>query len=432
MSSPRLAPLSAIQPNRTGERFFALGFVVWVGLLGADRVDLLGGSAGFVLTPFLALTPLLLAGEGLRLLVLRAAVRSPERSALVYAAVLLAFLCLAMLSALLGQDVPASARRSLHLVAISSGTLVMALTASRRPWFWRALALGSGGGLILALVFNVVQVHTFAFDGLTSWNAGPVSVALEPGQYAGIVPRLTGQVADPNRAGLLFLFYIFALFHGGRPGPRRRILVSLGVLFIVATLSRSVAMTAIIVLGVALLARSGLRVSRQTLLTASAVLGLAAGIALVSPGAREGTARALAPLAGRFSLEEGSAQEHTYLLERGVEEGTRSVRRAALGMGYGTAFHALQDVFPGNKYGNFHSLYFTVLAESGVFALLAALVLMAGPLLWPGPFLPLVAGLWFFNFFYQAAAEPAFWFILALAWSATADLPRPAPGSKAA
>ena len=61
MSSSRLRPQSDAMMRADpgwshsygpGERLFALGLIVWVALLGADRVDFLGGQAGFVLTPF--------------------------------------------------------------------------------------------------------------------------------------------------------------------------------------------------------------------------------------------------------------------------------------------------------------------------------------------------------------------------------------------
>ena len=104
------------------------------------------------------------------------------------------------------------------------------------------------------------------------------------------------------------------------------------------------------------------------------------------------------------------------LLGRGVEEGTESLKRAAIGMGYGNSYMELQDIFPGNKYGNFHSLYVTMLAESGVLALILSLILLGYPLGLSGGWRPLIAGFVAFNVFYQTLAEPLFWFALAMAW----------------
>jgi hypothetical protein len=122
------------------------------------------------------------------------------------------------------------------------------------------------------------------------------------------------------------------------------------------------------------------------------------------------------PIAGRLSTSEGSAQSHVQLLERGISEATRSVSRAFFGLGYGNSYAVLQDVFPANRYGNFHSLYVTMFAEAGIFALLLTLAAMTGPLVGGGVWRPLIAGTWAFNIFYQTTTEPIFWFVLALAW----------------
>ena len=73
-------------------------------------------------------------------------------------------------------------------------------------------------------------------------------------------------------------------------------------------------------------------------------------------------------------------------------------------------------MFPGNKYGNFHSLYVTVMVESGIFALMSSLVLLGVPLIRGAQLRPMIAGLSVFNVFYQTLSEPLFWFVLALAW----------------
>ena len=403
-----------------GERLFALGLIVWVALLGADRVDFLGGQAGFVLTPFLAITPCLLAGEGLRLLFLRVRWSPVGLMAKRYSALLMALLCVVILSGALGQDVPTSAKRSMHLLVISCSTLLIAIIFRGRPWLGTALARGAELGLVLALVFNLGQLWALTADGATSLDLGFASVGLEAGRYAGIVPRLSGQVGDPNRAGLIFLFYLFVLALYGQPGTRRRLSLVLGTTLILLTLSRSATLAGAVVFGVWVLVRAEVRVSRQAVMAGTLVIAVVSALALASPSGRKATIQALAPLSGRLSLTEGSAEDHAYLLQRGLEEGTHSVRRAALGVGYGNSFRILQDVFPGNKYGNFHSLYLSFWVESGVVALLVVLVILMGPILYTGPFLPMVAGLWVFNVFYQSSAEPTFWLILALAWISSA------------
>ena len=104
------------------------------------------------------------------------------------------------------------------------------------------------------------------------------------------------------------------------------------------------------------------------------------------------------------------------LIARGIGEATSSVPRLAIGLGYGSAYTVLQDVFPGNRYASFHSLYVTIFAESGIIALLSILLMFGVPLVRGGPYRALVAGAAVFNLFYQSHTDPAFWAILTLAW----------------
>ena len=112
------------------------------------------------------------------------------------------------------------------------------------------------------------------------------------------------------------------------------------------------------------------------------------------------------------------------LIGRGLKEATESLPRLAIGIGYGSAYTVLQDVFPGNRYASFHSLYVTIFAEAGIVALLCVLTMFAVPLVRGGPDRALVAGAAVFNVFYQAHTDPAFWTILVLAWL---TLPTPVP-----
>ena len=102
--------------------------VAWVALLGADRIDLLGGEATFVLTPFPVLTPLYLVFETVVMAVQRKRLALPPATG-AYCLVLLVFVSIVLLSTLLGLDIIMSARRSLLLLALCGGTLMVALFA---------------------------------------------------------------------------------------------------------------------------------------------------------------------------------------------------------------------------------------------------------------------------------------------------------------
>jgi hypothetical protein len=124
------------------------------------------------------------------------------------------------------------------------------------------------------------------------------------------------------------------------------------------------------------------------------------------------------PVTQRLSTSEGSAQDHLTLLERGLNEATASPERALLGLGFGNSHLALQDFFPGNKYGNFHSMYVSTFAESGVVALLLLLILLGVPFIMSPTWRGIIAASAAFNLFYQTTTDPLFWFLLAFAWMA--------------
>ena len=389
---------------------------LWLALLSADRIDLLGGAAEFSLTPFLALTPLLLGFEVVRIALLRERIRVPP-GARAYMVVLGLLLAVVLTSALIGIDIETSARRSVLLVAQSTLTLLVALVLITRRDLFDTLVLGAQIGLAIAVIFTIGGILSLTSGGdLASVSLGTARATFDPFIYVGFFPRFSGQVADPNRGGMLFVFYLYCLGLWCPPGARRRAWISLGVLLLLLTLSRS-AVLAAMVTGLAAVA-----VRRQFRLPAGGVAAGAAAVAvfatalMLTPGLGRTIVESSEPITYRFSLREVSGQIHAELLVRGIEESTSSVRRTLAGVGYGNSFHLLQDYFPGDEYGNFHILYVALWVESGIFALLLVLGLLLVPLLRPGPFQPLVAGMVVFNLFYQSHAEPVFWLTIAMAW----------------
>ena len=389
--------------------------VLWIALLAVDRIDFLGGEGAFILTPFLVLTPLLLVFEGFRVLESRARIQL-QREGRAYLVLLLLFLSIVLISTLLAQDPLMSAKRSALLVFLGMSTFAVAVTVSGRKESKRALVAGAKLGLIVAVVFGVLEVFTFISNLSEPFRFGFLTVDLWPHTYYGIVPRISGQVMDANRGGLLMVFYLFILLRWDRPGVRRWGWLTLGAVFMLLSLSRSAILTGAITGWVVWGEGREFRVSRRAVLAVLIGLVVSSGWLLANSSTRSAVVRGLEPLAQRLSPSEASTQEHFILLGRGMEEATESVKRATIGMGYGNAYMELQDIFPGNKYGNFHSLYVTMLAESGVFALILSLVLLGYPLGLPGAWRALIAGVFAFNVFYQTLAEPLFWFALAMAW----------------
>jgi len=388
--------------------------VLWMALIGADRLDLAGGSLAAVATPFLALTPVVigvLAWE-------RWATARPlqlGRATLGYLLLAALFLGAVGASALTSLDPDTSVARAALLLIQLGGATAVALMVHDDPRAQRFLREGATLGVMLFVVMNVLAVLAFLGVLPMTLRLGPASLRLDSYGYAGIIPRLSGTAIDPNQAGSVLLVYAFL-------APRAR---WWAVALLVFTLSRSAALGAI-VLGVASAWQFGWvhhPAPVRRLLLAAAVV--AAGVMLVarSPAAVENTARMIAPFAERFGVGDGgSAADHGALIVRAAAEGSRTLPRALLGLGWGASYVVLQDFFPGNRYGNFHSLYGTVFAETGIFALVLVLAMLFLPLARATPWRPLVVAFIVFNFAYESNTAPAFWFLLALAWVAQSSL----------
>lgn len=390
--------------------------VLWMGLIGAERLDLDGASTVLTVTPFLVLTPVLVVR-------LTADRFSRSHSARVGRAGIAFSLLAAVLLFCIGAstfsslDEGTTLMRATLALAQVGGTAIVALLVHDEPSAIEALRAGAALGIWLFLMLNVMAVFAFLGALPQELMLGPAVLRLDSYGYAGIVPRLSGTTIDPNAGGLLLV--IFAVL-----SPRVRMIA--GTLLLL-TLSRSAIIAGVIVALVTAwrFGLGALRVSVRTLvfgaLVAAAIL-MALGR---SPQAMEGVTRTLSPFAERIGIGDGvgSASEHGTLVVRAAEEGSRSLQRAAFGLGWGASYMVLQEFFPGNRYGNFHSLYGTVFAETGVVGLIVVLLLLAGPLFRETPWRPLIAGFIVFNIFYQATTVPAFWLLLALGWMTVQTVP---------
>lgn len=384
--------------------------VIWIALIGADRIDLLGGGGAFILTPFLVLSPVVIGAELVRVLYRRRSFRVPG-SAIEYCWGVTCLLCVLLISVLFSFDIGTSSQRFVLLLVQVYATLGVGIIIANRSDPERILLAGAYTGLMIGFVFNIAQ--------LVAWMSGEVSgavVNLTPQTYGGFVPRLSGQVYDMNRAGLVFLVYLFWVALFGARSRTRTLFLVLGGASLVATLSRSALLALLVTSAGAALLKGGIRLSRPQLITASVAGALLTAWILGAPNRVAAILTGLEPLGQRFSLAEGSGNTHIALIARGWEGATAGVKNALVGVGFGNSFLLTQEFFPDSKYGNFHSLYITLLAESGIFALLFGLVLLLYPLLRSNEYAPLIAGIAFFSLFYQAIVDPLFWFVLAAAW----------------
>lgn len=390
--------------------------ILWVALIGADRINLAAGTIGFIVTPFLALTPIILLLEAIRLGRTRGELRIP-RNSVRYCLTATAFLFVIGFSAIISLDPVMSGRRTVLLAAQVYGTFLtgIVLLNQRRPI--EILVRGTYLGLVVATLMSLVQVYFWATDG---WDPSIVETEvllnLAPRTYGALIPRLSGATIDQGRAGLLYLIQFYILLRFAPASKSRTFMMFLASVSLVGTLARS-AMLGAVVAGCVYWVERGFRVTRGKIFVVSSVVAAATAAVLFLPSLLEVVGRALGPLGGRFTGEEESTSMHFALIEHGLQVATSSIRNALAGIGYGNGWLVLAEFFPGDRYANFHSIYVTLLTEGGVFALALGLVLMVYPFVaTTGPMLPLLAGLLAYNIFYQSTAEPAFWFVICLAW----------------
>ena len=352
--------------------------------MSADRIDLAGGNGAFILTPFLAITPLVLLSESLR----RLRTANPvvlNRGTLLYLAIASAYLVLSVGSVLVAPDVTIGTSRVFLLIVNVGGTLAVAALCFDRKNLERILARGALVWLVLCVAFDVAEVLYWIGRLDESIYLGPVQLRFGDFQTLGPLPRLTGVVGDANHTGFIVLCNMVLIARGEPRAWLRRSGLALAVLLLLATFSRSAMLGAIAALIVAAL--DARRASPRLLIIAPIAAGVVAALALASPRTFDTVVTAVS-----------------------------SPERVLIGMGYGNSHMALQDFFPGNKYGSFHSMYIATFAESGAFALLLFLVLSGVPVIMSRPWRAVIAGSVAFNIFYQTNTDPVFWFVLALAW----------------
>lgn len=394
--------------------------VLWIALIGADRISLMGQSGPFVLTPFLVLTPIAFLGELVRRHRIGSAI-TMSRSALAFLVLSLALLSIAMGSVYVSRDLPTATMRVVQLAFLIGGPLAVVLAARDREDLPAILARGGRVGIALYLLFNIAAVLVFLGLLPEMIPAELGILRLKPYLYAGFVPRLAGMVEDANRGGMLLVFFAFLVAQGDEDRGRAWRWIMLAAFMVLLTLSRSAVLAASAAVAMMLVSGSRLRVPRRAIAFLTFLVSLGSATLLFVPSTRSFAATTLEPILGRLTVVEGSSQDHLHLLLRGVYTGTRSIGAALHGLGYGSSHVVLQDFFPGSRYGNFHSAYVGIFAEAGVFALILLLLLLAVPLFIRGVYQPMIAAVAMFGIFYGALAEPLFWLILVLAWTGLSE-----------
>ena len=392
--------------------------VLWIALLGATGIDFLGGEGPLLLTPFLVLSPIVVLTEGWRIAADGWRMRLPEGalSFLLAVSVLLAIL---LLSTFASYDLETSARRFALLLVQIYLVFLGGMAIANRPDPAALLVRGAYAGLLLFLAFDVVQAIVWIVD--PAWAEPSAGfLHLRPDAYFGVIPRLTGASHDPNLGGLLLVFYIGLVLLLDRPSPVRGRILAFGALSVVATLSRSAVLAGLVFWGARALRGRDLRLTPKLIGGGASVAALIVAAYLTVPGIYDPVLQLVDILQNRLTLQEGSTSEHLTVVARGWAVGTASLKQALVGIGYGNAFVVLQDIYPGNVYGNFHSMFVTLFAEAGAGAALLGLWIFAQAIARAGAYRPLVLAMLAYNLFQQAHTDHVLWLTILLAWTGIA------------
>jgi hypothetical protein len=396
-----------------------------IALIGSDRIDLLAGHGFFRLTPFLLFASMVVL---IRLVFMGLLGRSeikispPVRRQIPFLVVFVLFLLVSFGSTIFGVD------PNRGIVALADLVLVSALGYYISV---RILADSAPERLVVRSVTLALIVWLiFCIGGYIAWSHGVMRMQEEaassiesmfaPTAAFGFAPRLSGYCLDSNRAGFILVMYLVLLDRFAAKTRYTRFLRFAIGFFILLAVSRSAMLCwfAYYVFSAEFWRRLATR--RAALrLAAVAMVCLLVGLAYRTEIAGLLDLWQVSEVVSdRLSGEQGtSGGEHIELIQRGFETWSNSPRTVVAGIGFAGAPRVLGDIFGDSKYGNFHDLYVSVLAELGLPAFLLLMILLGYPMIGRRGAASCIAAIAIFNVFLQSYMEPIFWVALALVWS---------------
>lgn len=405
-------------------RFKYICLIGSIALTGADRIDLMAGRASFRLTPFFVVAALavfvhmVIIATGPELTV----VTTPSiRRQIPFLGVLAVFLILSSISTILGVDPSRGLMQLAYIVLVSLLAYCISVLVLEDSAPDKLILRGVSLGLIVYFVFCVGECIAWSYGILLQFpGANSDTAALFAPSSLLWIPRLSGAAIDPNPAGFGLVMYL-ALLDAFVPKTRYTVMLRVMIaLFVVLAWSRSATLCWIAYYLFSNQLWRGITLRRA--ISWMAALALICSFTWITYRDEINDAVELWQLSdivsSRISTGEGSsAADHMNLIRRGLQTWSSSPRTMIAGIGLGAAPRVLGDFFGDDKYGNFHCLYVTVLAELGLPAFVVLVMLLGYPLIARTGTVSAIAAIVTFNLPYQAHTNPMFWLILALLWA---------------
>lgn len=391
--------------------------LLWLACLGADRVDFGLGNMGFTITPFIFISAVifvsyffsnLLAG---RLPTFKLDYLMHTRALFI---LICCFLGLILLSVLFGNDLEFGAKRYVLLCyQVFFCFFVTYLLVERNDK--ELVVRGACLGILLFLLFDILQLIVWFSPSFADAALALRFVDLVPPSYGQIAPRPSGFTLDMNRGGFMLVFFFFCIMSFGRKTLVNRSFLILAFALLLVTFSRSAILAFLIFFGSELMRRRRVinwKGAKYYLFVLVILFG-----AMFFATKDQSNLDVETLLLERTSFSSGdSGGEHQELVVKGIETAATSWKTIAIGVGFGSSYTVLGDFFGAYKNGNFHSLYITILAESGVLSLMVFLMLLVTPMFLSRPFFSIMLSLIIFNVSYLLLLDPVFWVLIVWSW----------------
>jgi len=396
-----------------------------IGLAGADRVDLLGGHGFFRLSPFLVFASLLVL---IRVLVMglrgkfQVPISVPLRRQVPFLAVFALFLFVSFTSTIFGLDPQRGIVALCGLVLVSVLAYCVSVGILTNPAPEMLVVRSVTFALIVWFIFCIGACVAFSYGVIRFQEEASSSIAstFAPTSTLLWAPRLSGFCLDANRACFILVMYLALL--DGFAGKTRytRFLRFAIACFILLTVSRSgmLCWFAYYLFSKAFWKRFTTRRAAFRVATLAIVCSLIGFVYRKEIATLLDLWQVSDIVSERLSAEEGtSGGNHVELIQRGLDTWSTSTHTMVAGIGFAGAPKVLGDFFGDSKYGNFHSLYVSVLAELGLPAFLLFMILLGYPIIGRKGAAPCIGAIAIFNVALQSYTEPIFWLALALVWS---------------
>lgn len=391
--------------------------IIWIAFLGADRVDFGLGKAGFTITPFIFISVLIFVTYCTSNIIKR---RIPTididyiRKIKWLSLLLFPYIFMVLISVIFGNDSELGAKRFILLCyqiffIFFVTQIIIELNSVE------IIVQGARAGIFLFLIFNVLQlIAWFSVDFATA-SASFNFVDIIPPSYGQLAPRPSGFSLDMNRSGFMLVFFFFCILTFGERSFYNRACIALGLILLLMTFSRSAILACFIFFfGISISNRKKINWSSLVYYFLAFVILFFIVSFLIKDQA---TLNISALLTERFSFSSGdSGGEHQDLIVKGFEVAGNSIKTIFVGIGFGSSYTVLGDFFGTFKNGNFHSLYVTVLAESGIFSLLLMLAILIIPAVFVRCYSWILIGLIIFNGSYILILDPVFWILIIWSW----------------